>query len=154
MRADELAEDYPVVRLDSDAVRAAKTIATKKIPGLIVVDDGGAPYTVLPGSQVLRFVIPQYIQDDVALARVFDEKSTDELLRELRRVSVRDLLPRRQDVEDLPVVDCDASMIEVAAVMARFHSPLCVVLDDDRIVGAIRISRLMEQLLADVPADS
>jgi hypothetical protein len=37
----------------------------------------GTRITVLTGSQVLRFVIPRYVQEEVALARVFDERHAD-----------------------------------------------------------------------------
>ncbi|HEY0688871.1 MAG TPA: hypothetical protein VGD71_07500 [Kribbella sp.] len=35
----------------------------------------GSPYTVLPASQVVRFLVPSYVQDDPSLARVIDESS-------------------------------------------------------------------------------
>ena len=54
-------------------------MAKHRIPGLIVTDEDGNPYTVLPGSQVLRFVIPSYVQDDPQLAAVYDEQAADEL---------------------------------------------------------------------------
>ena len=73
MLARELAEPYPVVDLDSDAFAAARLMAERRLPGLIVNGDDGRPWTILPGSQVLRFVVPGYVQDDPALARVYDE---------------------------------------------------------------------------------
>ena len=33
----------------------------------------------LPGSQVLRFIVPGYVQDDPALARAYDEASADSM---------------------------------------------------------------------------
>jgi hypothetical protein len=47
---------------------------------LIVVDDVGRPWTVLPGTQVLRMAVPAYCQEDPALARVIDEAEADLLL--------------------------------------------------------------------------
>jgi len=35
----------------------------------------GRPYTVLPGSQVLRFIVPSYVQEDPALARAHEALS-------------------------------------------------------------------------------
>ena len=73
MRAVDLAEPFPTVSLDTDALVAARMIGEARLPGLIVCDDDGSPHTVLGGSQVLRFMIPRYVQDDPTLARVYDE---------------------------------------------------------------------------------
>ncbi|GAA4358565.1 CBS domain-containing protein [Angustibacter luteus] len=150
MRARELAEPFPIVSLDDEAMSAARAMAGQRLPGLIVCDAGGRPYTILPGSQVLRFLIPRYIQDDPGLAGALDEQAADDLCHKLVASTVRDLLPRPQDVDELPVVDADATSLEVAAVMARMHSPVVAVVDDDgerHVVGAITVSRLLEHLL-------
>ena len=151
MRARELAEPFPTVSVDADAMVAAQQMAAQRLPGLIVCRDDGMPYTVLPGSQVLRFVIPGYVQDDPRLARAFGEKASDELVDKLVRTSVRDVLPRPQHVDELPVVDGDATTIEVAAVMARMRSPLVAVVSGKEVLGAITVSRLLMHLLPDHP---
>lgn len=152
MLARDLAESYPTVTLDSDALDAARTLAEGRLPGLIVLDEDGLPYTVLPGTQVLHFLVPAYVQEDPALARAYDEKSADALCSKLASRPVRDVLPKRKDLLDLPVVDADATAIEVAAVMARMHSPIVAVVDDKTLLGAIRLTRLLSHLLALGPA--
>lgn len=147
MEARELAEEFPVVGLDTDALTAARMMGERRHPGLIVCDGDGRPYTVLPGSQVLRFMIPAYVQDDPALARVFDDESSDKLMGKLSHQTVQDLLPQRQDRTELPVVDPDATSLEIAAVMTRMHSPIVAVVDEDaRLLGAVTISRLFEHI--------
>lgn len=152
MTARKIARPFPIVTPDTDAMEAAQTLAAHRLPGLIVCDDDGRPYTILPGSQVLRFLIPTYVQDDPALARALDEEAADELCRKLVRFTVRDLLPEPQDLDDLPVVEAEATGLEVAAVMARMHSPLVAVVDDDDgggnwVIGAITVGRLLDYLL-------
>lgn len=147
MRARELAEELPTVHLSTDAMEAARTLARHKIPGLVVMDDSGTPYSVLPGSQVLRFVIPSYVQDDPQLAAVYDEAAADELWGRLAGQPVRDLLPKRSDPQGLPFVDGDANSMEVAALMARLRSPIVAVVDQGRYLGAITLSRLLQHLL-------
>jgi len=149
MRARDLAQQVPVVALDDDAMEAARILSRERLAGLIVTDTDGQPYTVLPGSQVLRFLVPRYVQDDPALARVYDEQASDELFAKLRKSTVRDLLPDRHDVDEIPIVDPDATTIEVAAVMARMHSPVVAIVDGKDIVGAITVRRLLEHLLPD-----
>lgn len=147
MTARKLAQPFPIITPETDAMEAAQTMAALRLPGLIVCDQDGRPYTVLPGSQVLRFLIPTYVQDDPALARALDDEASDELCRKLVRFTVRDLLPQPRDLDDLPVVEADATSLEVAAVMAAMHSPLVAVVDGDRVVGAITVSRLLDHLL-------
>lgn len=151
MRAGDLAEPFPTVSLSTQALAAARLIGEARLPGLIVCEDDGSPHTVLGGSQVLRFMIPQYVQDDPTLARVYDDDSAEKLLGKLSATTVRELLPRRQDRDDLPVVDRNATTVEIAAVMAQLHSPVVAVLQDDRVIGAVTVSRLFEHLFPDLP---
>ncbi|MBA2574093.1 MAG: CBS domain-containing protein [Nocardioidaceae bacterium] len=147
MRARNLAEPFPTVSLDADAMAAARAMAAERLPGLIVCGDDGRPYTVLPGSQVLNFIIPKYVQDQPGLARAFDERASDELSTKLAHHTVRDMVPKAAEADELPVVDPDATAIEVAAVMARMHSPIAAVIDGDRVLGAITVSRLLTHFL-------
>ena len=151
MRAGDLAEPFPTVSLSTQALAAARLIGEARLPGLIVCEDDGTPHTVLGGSQVLRFMIPQYVQDDPTLARVYDDAAAEKLLGKLSTKTVRDLLPQRQDRNDLPVVELDATTVEIAAVMAQMHSPVVGVLDQGRVVGAVTVSRLFEHLFPDLP---
>lgn len=143
--------DYPAVRADDDALTATRLLSERHLPGLVVVDEDGRPATVLPASQVLRFVIPRYVQDDPALAHVVDESYADRMCAALAGKRVADLLPRERPV--LPVVGEDDTALEIAAVMAQNHSPLVAVLagaaeDGGRMVGVITASGLLERLLA------
>lgn len=152
MRARDLAEAFPTVPLASDAMHAAQAMAQAHKPGLIVVDDRGRPHAVLGGSQVLRFVIPNYVQEDPQLARALDADAADELCRRLEGTSVKEVLPERQVLDELPVVDGDATALEMAAVMARMHSPLVAVVENEKVIGAVTVSRLLDYLLPASPA--
>jgi CBS domain-containing protein len=146
VRAGDLASPYPTVASSTPAIEAARLLAGQNLPGLIVVDERGRPSTILPGSQVLRMAIPRDCQDDPTLARVIDEAHADLFLRELAGRTVRDCLPDRP--WELPVVDPDATMLEVAALMARSRSPLVAVVDQGRMVGAITLDALLDRMLA------
>jgi CBS domain-containing protein len=144
MRAEKIAEEYPVVTRDSDALAAARLLAEHLLPGLVVTDRG-RPCCVLPASQVVRILVPAYVQDDPALARVLDESMADRVADSLSGKTVEALLPR--DMPELAVVDVDDTIIEVAAVMARLRCPLAVVMDGDRLAGVITASRLLRVAL-------
>jgi CBS domain-containing protein len=147
MLARELAGPFPTVGLDTDALEAARILAEQRLPGLIVLDENGLPHSVLPGSQVLRFLVPTYVQDDPALARAYDEKSADALAAKLTGRTVRDMLPSKHDRLTIPVVEPDATSIEIAAQMAGMRSPLVAVVEHDVLLGGITVSALLAHLL-------
>src|SRR6476619_7238540 len=95
MRAEELAEDFPVVTVDSDALDAARLLAEHRLPGIVVTDRAGKPFAVLPASQVVRFIVPRYVQDDPSLAGVLNESMADRAADKLGSKKVRDVLPEK-----------------------------------------------------------
>lgn len=145
MRAENFAEDFPAVTIDSDALDAARTLAEHRLPGLLVTDSAGKPYAVLPASQVVRFIVPRYVQDDPSLAGVLNESVADRCAEKLRGKKVRDVLP--DHLIDVPPVNADDTIIEVAATMARLRSPLLAVVDGGRLLGVITASRLLDAAL-------
>jgi CBS domain-containing protein len=145
--ARQIAEPFPVVSLSSPALDATRLLIERRLPGLIVTDADGRPHTVLPGSQVLRFLIPNYVQEDPSLARVYDEAHADRLCASLADRTVADLLAGKTPVE-LPVVRGADTALEIAALMAKLRSPLVAVVDDGTLIGAITVSRLLERLFA------
>ncbi|MEV6159553.1 CBS domain-containing protein [Nonomuraea sp. NPDC052129] len=146
VRAHDLLAAFPVVGLDSPVIDAARMLAEQDLPGIIVVDDDGAPFTILPGTQVLRLAVPGYCQDDPALARVVDEAHADAFLNALEGRTIREVLPR--DRRELPVTDPDATVLELAALMARTHSPLVAIVADGRLLGAVTLQALLDRVLA------
>lgn len=141
MKAAELAEPYPLVELDSDALEAVRILARDRLPGLVVTD-GGKPHSVLAGSQVVRFVVPGYVQADPSLARVIDEPAADRIAARLRGRTVRELLPAKPT--KLPCVKVDDTVLELAALMARERTPIVAVVRTGEIVGVVTAARLLE----------
>jgi CBS domain-containing protein len=142
MRAEDLAEDFPVVTVDSDALSAARLLAEHRLPGIVVTDRSGKPYAVLPASQVVRFIVPRYVQEDPSLAGVLNESMADRAAEKLGGKTVRDVLP--DHLTNVPPAHADDTIIEVAAVMARLRSPLMAVVNDrGTLQGVITASRLL-----------
>ena len=151
MRARDLMEDHTMVDPDTDPLEATRLMAERGLPGIVVRGDAKRPFTVLPASQVLRFVIPAYVQENPALARVYDENAADHIADALAGRTVADVLPSTRDRTAVPRVNVDDTLLEVAAVMARCHSPIVVVGRGEEIVGVVTIRRLLAAL---VPTDS
>ncbi|MBE1560281.1 CBS domain-containing protein [Nonomuraea africana] len=137
--------DFPIVGLDTPVLEAARLLADQDLPGLIVVDADGLPFTILPGTQVLRLAVPGYCQDDPALARVVDEAHADLFLRAIDGRTVREAMPKRQ--RELPVTDLDATVLELAALMARTHSPLVAIVAGGRLHGAVTLQALLDRVV-------
>ncbi|GGN29768.1 histidine kinase [Lentzea pudingi] len=145
MQARDIAVNVPTVTVDDPVAKAVRVMAVSRLPGLIVVDAHARPWTVLPGTQVLRLAVPGSYQDDPALARTIDEAHADRFWLELADRTVGDCSPRQPTK---PVsVRADATLLEVAALMARQHSPLVAVVDDNGVLlGAITLERLITSL--------
>jgi len=145
VHAEDLAEEFPVVDINSDALEAAKLLAERRLPGIVVTDREGHPHTVLPGSQVVRFLVPGYVQDDPSLAGVLSESLADRIAEKLGGVTVKTLIG--DEKRELARVNADDTLLEVAAVMARMHSPLVAVMDGESLVGVITAARLLDAAL-------
>ena len=145
MHAEDIAEDFPVVSIDSGALDAARLLAEHRLPGIVVTDSAGKPYAVLPASQVVRFIVPRYVQDDPALAGVLNDSTADRAAAKLSGKTVRDVLP--EHLVDVPAANADDTIIEVAALMARLRSPLIAVMKNGKLHGVITASRLLSAAL-------
>jgi CBS domain-containing protein len=144
-----MAEDFPLIGAEDDAWTAVTQLAENRLPGLVVMDAAGKPLSILPASQVLRILVPRYVQDDPSLAGVLTESMADRVCDKLRGKKVEALIP--DDVPELAVVKDDDTIIEVAAVMARLRCPLAVVMRGEEAVGVITASRLLQLALTSPP---
>ena len=145
MHAEDIVEEFPVVTIDSNALDAARMLAEHRLPGIVVTDSSGLPYAVLPASQVVRFLVPTYVQDDPSLAGVLNESMADHAADKLGNKTVRQVLP--EHLIDVPPANADDTIIEVAALMARNRTPLIAVMKDGKLHGVITASRLLEAAL-------
>lgn len=146
MHAEQIAEEFPVVALDSNALDAVRLLATRRLPGLVVTDSAGTPVTILPASQVVRLLVPPYVQEDPSLAGVLSESMADRVAEKLGGKTVEAVLPKPPP--DMTTVKSDDTIVEVAAAMARNRSPLAAVIGHEGLVGVITAARILEVALA------
>lgn len=145
MRADQIAEKFPTVELNSNALDAVRLFATRRLPGLVVTDAAGMPVTILPASQVVRLLVPPYVRDDPSLAGVLSESMADRIADKLGGKTVEAVLPKTPP--HMATVKSDDTIVEVAAIMARDRSPLVAVMSGDGLLGVITAARLLEVAL-------
>jgi hypothetical protein len=145
VRAAEIDERFPAVGIDSPALEAARMLAEQRLPGIVVVTVDARLCAVLPASQVVRLMVPSYVQDDPLLAHVFAESMADGAAERLRGKTIREVLPQPQPV--LPIVDADDTIMEVATVMGKLRTPLVAVMQHGELHGVITASRLIAMAL-------
>jgi CBS domain-containing protein len=145
VKALGLASPQETLRADAPAQEAAVVLSRIQTSAALVVDDRGFAGVVTEGD-LLEALLPSYVGQADALARVLEEGSSDRLWARLEGHTVRDLMVDQRD-ED-PVVDGDATLIEVASVMVRAKTPIVAVVESGRMVGGITIDHLLSHLIA------
>lgn len=145
MKARNLASPHMVLRRDASAREAAAVLARHDVRAALVVDEAGEFVGVLSDSELLRALLPPFISESEALARVLEEDAWDALFRRLEGRSVGDLMPKERDGP--PVVSGDDTLVEVASAMVRARASLVGVVDGGRLVGGISIDDLVSHLL-------
>jgi CBS domain-containing protein len=76
---------------------------------------------------------------------LIDEASADVFIGGLGTRTVRECLPTAP--RELPIVGPQATMLELAALMARARSPLVAIVDHGRLIGAVTLDRLLDRVL-------
>jgi hypothetical protein len=127
MRAGDVAVPMTTVVEDMPARDAARVLASQDLPGLgggrpagAAVDGAGRHAGAADGVAALLPGRP-------GAARVVDEAAADVLLDGIGDRTVADLLPRNRP--ELPAVGAEATLLEVASVMARSNVPLVAVVE-------------------------
>jgi CBS domain-containing protein len=145
MQARDIVVSVPTITLQDTVAKAIQVMALGRLPGLIVVDEAGRASLVLPGSQVLRLVVPQSYQSEPALAHTIDEDEADRFWLDSSERTVGDCLPEKP--AKVVTVRPDANLLEVAAAMSLARSPLVAVAEGDgTLVGAITLEVLVTSL--------
>jgi CBS domain-containing protein len=144
MRARDLAVPYPSLPVDAPAAEVARLLAEEQIDA-VFVERQGQLQGVVSDIGLLARLLPGYIIEDPKLAQVLEEGAADLLWRRLEGHTAAELLPKRG--ADVPQVDGDATLMEVAAVMAGAQAPLVAVREGGRLIGGITSSALLTRLL-------
>lgn len=150
MKALQLAEQVPMVRTETTGAEAARIVAEYRLSGLVVAGPDDVPVAVIPGSQLLTLVLPQYVRDEPNLAHAYDEVGAGELCAKLNHATIGELLEaKRLTASKPPAVEPEDTLIEIASVMDAEHTPVILVLDKSgSFHGVITLSRVLAAIAA------
>ena len=145
-RARDLAAPYPSLSADAPAAEIARVLAEEEVDAVFVEGHDQLQGVVSDIGLLVR-LLPGYILEDPILAQVLEEGAADLLWQRLEGHTAAELLPAKRGA-GVAEVDGDATLMEVAAAMARTSSPLVAVRErDGRLLGGITTSRLITRLL-------
>lgn len=130
MHASDIATSLTVVDRSTPAVEAIRLIAERDLIGLVIAEADGHPSAVVSSVDVVRFVLPRYLLDDLALTNTVGDVGLEDLRQGLQGRTIGDLV----DDTDVPVrsvlvVPADAGPIEIAARMVDARSQVALVED-------------------------
>jgi CBS domain-containing protein len=150
MHAADVVETIPTARPDDEVLSAVRMVCRHGLPGLVVADERGDLVGCLSSIDLLRLVLPRYLQDDPGLARVFDEEHADRIAAALAGTSVRDVAGAMKRV---PMVRSEATVVEIAELMVLRSCPIVLVKGEDGgTLGVVTANRLLLLLMDAVEA--
>lgn len=118
MRAGDLYQELPTVDRETTVAQAAQFIADTGLVGVLLVDRGGGPQSVISALDVLRLGLPDYVIEDPSLARVLDEEGAGGVVARLFERTIGELIDDdRVQLHELLWVDADATLMEVAGLL-------------------------------------
>ena len=144
MRARSLAVPYPSLPLDAPASEVARLLAEEEVDA-VFIERHGQLQGVVSDIGLLARLLPSYIIEDPKLAQVVEEGAADLLWRRLEGHQAAELLAKAGG--EIPQVEGDATLMEVAAAMAGARAPLVAVREGGRLIGGITSSALLTRLL-------
>jgi CBS domain-containing protein len=144
MRARDLAVPYPLLPAAAPAAEAARLLAEEEVDAVFVERQGRLQGVVSDIGLLVR-MLPSYVIEDPKLAHVMEEGAADLLWRRLEGRTAGELLLKGGG--EVPQVDGDATLMEVAAVMAGAQAPMVAVREGGRLIGGITSSALLTRLL-------
>jgi hypothetical protein len=144
MRARDLAAPYPSLPTDAAASEVARVLAEEEVD-VVFIERHGQLQGVVSDIGLLSRLLPSYVIEDPKLAQVMEEGAADLLWRRLEGRRADELLAKAGS--EIPQVDGDATLMEVAAAMAGARAPLVAVREGGRLIGGITSSALLTRLL-------
>jgi hypothetical protein len=147
MLARELARPFPILPFDAPATEVGRLLAAEAVGVVFLADATGGLAGAVTDTRLLWWLLPAYLHQDPALAGVLEEAAAERLRERLAGRSAGELLSTAH--RDVPEIEGDANLIEVAALLCRTRAPVVAVREGRRLLGGITTSALLTRLLGD-----
>lgn len=133
MHAADLATTLAVVDRSTPALDAVRLIADQDLVGLVIAEADGHPSAVVSSIDVVRYMLPGYLLDDLSLTNTVGEVGLDDLHQGLQGRTIGDLVDDSDvSVRSVLVVPPDAGPIEIAARMVDARTQVALIDDPSR----------------------
>jgi CBS domain-containing protein len=144
VHAKDGADPRAVVRTGTPLLEALAILEACGRDGLVVVTETGALAATCSAAQLLALVLPDYYEDDPALAAVVTDAAGLASVRAWADQPIGALLARDAPAEQVPA---GATMLEVATRMATRGAPLVAVVDGGRVLGGLDARTVLAAML-------
>lgn len=145
MRARDLMQPARVLDPEDDAGELIRAFEDPEVRAVAVVNRLGERVGVLSDEDMLQALLPPYVLDDESLAGVLAENAAAECRRRLEGKRVKDIVDAARRPH--PTIGPDATLIEVAASLARTGDPAVLVTEGEEVLGVVTVDVLLPALL-------
>jgi len=140
MRAHDLVRPHPTLSAPAPASGAVHLARATSVRSFLVIDPSGVLVGVVSNTDILRAMLPPYVEERPSIARVLAHDEADLLWEHCRRKRIEEL------VTPGAVVSPDATIVEVISVMIRTRAPLVGVAAEGRLLGGISLGQVLDSL--------
>lgn len=150
VHASDIATTLAVVDRSTPALDAVRLIADRDLVGLVIAESDGHPSAVVSSIDVVRYMLPGYLLDDLSLTNTVGDVGLDDLHQGLEGRTIGDLVDDADvSVRSVLVVPADAGAVEIAARMVDAHTQVALVHDPGRSEpGFVTLPGLLDALVA------
>lgn len=133
MHAADIATTLAVVDRTTPALDAVRLIADRDLVGLVIAEADGHPSAVVSSVDVVRYMLPGYLLDDLSLTNTVGDVGLEDLRQGLQDRTIGDLVDSAAvAVRSVLVVPADAGPVEIAARMVDARTQVALVEDPSR----------------------
>jgi len=150
VHASDIATTLVVVDRSTPALDAVRLIAEQDLVGLVIAEADGHPSAVVSSVDVVRYMLPGYLLDDLSLTNTVGDVGLEDLRQGLEGRTIGDLIDDSDvAVRSVLVLPADAGPVEMAARMVDARTQVALVHDPSRSEPAfVTLPGLLDALVA------
>jgi CBS domain-containing protein len=134
------------VRADDSVGELARAFAAGDLRAVAVVTEGGQLVGILTDEDLLDALLPAYVGQDKALARLLAQADAAELLGRIEGKRVSELVQASR--REHPTASPDSTLVEVLSAVCGTGASAVLVIEAEQVLGVITVDRLLRILLS------